>query len=572
MRFTRRRSDRPNLAIGRLGSSLETLESRQLLTGPSGIAFYQPTNLPPRVVLANNATANLNHPVTAGPRQLSFLDNDGKIVTGTDRQGNAWTITVHGPGAVIVTDATPADGMLDDDIDTIQIVDSNINTTFVTGTVVASPRVNTDGVVFFNHLIAQNGVNSIVLNGFTLTQTVLPPTNVPTAQNPAIFLPGGVRVLQFHDIDASIDAAAATPPYVIKIGTDTTPLTVKPAIRLDSIFNIAFDSSLTVNPAVPQTTPTVDILVNGQLQSLDIVSTAASPVPAAEQFAFPLVGVTGRTAVQAIGINKLNVVGAAKNLTVSRQSTPFKNDFSGLDHLGSATFGGNTDAVGLDVQGPIGKLTFLKGQGNPTGDNPAATSLGTPTAEFGYPALGFLGGVVTARSIGSLKVAPANIVLQTSNNPNNVQLYRQGVTTFYPRAGNALSNSVIASAGNIGKTTILGDLQESEIKAGFHYASFVAGLEGTRSASKIAPLSLKGNLVNSVISASFRPNILRQYGVAGDTFGPGTIQGHVSGIAVNTGETTSLNNTGSGVFARHKIGNLPPPQKPLRVKGVLTKP
>ncbi len=59
-----------------------------------------------------------------------------------DRAGDEWTITVHGPGQVIVTDTTPNDGGLDDDIATIQIINSNLRTTYVTGTV--SPRTGTD--------------------------------------------------------------------------------------------------------------------------------------------------------------------------------------------------------------------------------------------------------------------------------------------------------------------------------------------------------------------------------------------------------------------------------------------
>ena len=57
---------------------------------------------------------------------------------GQDRLGHRprrrpWTITVHGPGKVIVTDTTPNDGVLDDDINTIQLVGTNPNTTYVTG-------------------------------------------------------------------------------------------------------------------------------------------------------------------------------------------------------------------------------------------------------------------------------------------------------------------------------------------------------------------------------------------------------------------------------------------------------
>ncbi len=70
---------------------------------------------------------------------VALLTNQGKVVTGTDRSGNEWTITVHGPGQVIVTDTTPNDGSLDDDIATIQIINSDIRRTYVTGTVVSCP-------------------------------------------------------------------------------------------------------------------------------------------------------------------------------------------------------------------------------------------------------------------------------------------------------------------------------------------------------------------------------------------------------------------------------------------------
>ena len=89
--------------------------------------------------------------------QAQFLGNEGKIVSGMDRQGNIWTITVHGPGAVIVTDTTPNDGMLDDSIDTIQLIGTDPNSTYVTGSTKASYRTPTDGTVLFQKLVATTG-------------------------------------------------------------------------------------------------------------------------------------------------------------------------------------------------------------------------------------------------------------------------------------------------------------------------------------------------------------------------------------------------------------------------------
>lgn len=566
MRFRRRRTDRPEKALGRPGSSLEALEGRQLLSGQSHINFYMPSDLPPLTALTGQATVGVNHPLNAPPRVLSFLDNDGKVLQGVDRQGDEWTIVVHGPGVAIVSDATPNDGVLDDDIDTIQLIGTDPNTTFVSGQVVSSARLQTDGQVLFNRLIDLQGVHSIILNGFTLAQTVAP--NPATVNEPQIFLPGGVQFLQFHNIEATNDLAGTIAPFNVVIGDPNQPLTFQPTIRLDSIFNTVVNSTATAPLTLPQTDPTVNILVNGQLHGIEIVSSTAAPIPAADQFALPTVGSTGRTAIRALGIDQLRVAGSARNVTVSRRATPFQNGFSGVDHIGQATFGGNADAVGLDVAGPIGRLQFLRGLGNPTGSSTAATSFGTPVANFGFPAFGLLGGLVTARRIGNITIGPANTVFQTPNNPQDLQANRQGTTNFFPRAGNALTHAAITSSGSIGATTVVGDAQASEIKAGFHYPSFVAGLDGTRSPSRIAPINFRGSLIDSVVSASVRPaNFHYQTGTGVD--GPGFLQGNLFGSIYETGALTPLNNTGTGFHARHKVGYLPPPIRPKRSFAVL---
>ena len=74
-----------------------------------------------------------------------------------------------------MTDTTPNDGSLDDNIDTIQIVGSSLDKTYVTGTVSASLLTPTNSTIQFNKLVDTSGVKSIVLNGFTLAQTLPPP-------------------------------------------------------------------------------------------------------------------------------------------------------------------------------------------------------------------------------------------------------------------------------------------------------------------------------------------------------------------------------------------------------------
>jgi hypothetical protein len=622
----RQRSDRPDSARRRQFHAPEALESRQLLatTLPSYLSMYTPSDL----YVTNPIT---HHRIPFSIRNLMqhnnpdspLLNNQGKIVTGKDRQGNEWTITVHGPGKVIVTDTTPNDGSLDDDINTIQIVGSDPRRTYVTGTVVSSDRVLGNGTVVFNRLIATSGVKSIELNGFNLSAAVTP----QVSQSPGIFLHGGVGTLKIHDIEALIDTSVSTTPYQVVIGDPSTPLTVKPSIYLDSIYNSVFDSSTDTVPTGPLTTPSVIFTINGVVQDFSVVSITQSPIPpnyvtgthqgtdqvwsgipqsgpipAGYQFQYSIVGTTGRTSLQANAINHLNVVGKATNFTAQRDATPFGTSLSGLNYLRKAHFGGNADAVALDVAGTLGKATFKKGIGDPTGvftgkatipsQNPnlpsttvyiPATSYGVPLGSEGYPAHGLQGGAIRAQRIGKLHVGPANYTLQTAQNPDFVQMGRTGSTTYYMvNPGTAVTNASITADSAIGQTKITGNQLNSEIKTGFNYPSYIAGLQGTRSPSRLGSIRQRGDLVSSVDSATFRPAkdpVTGQYvySYQTGTAGPGVITGTLTGAAGHgfyaknysrhrlpgnaypTGGRTALGNYGAGFFARTKSRKLPPP-------------
>ncbi|MGZ3388238.1 MAG: hypothetical protein ACXVCF_01445, partial [Isosphaeraceae bacterium] len=402
-------------------------------------------------------------------------------------------------------------------------------------------------------------------------------------------------------------------------------LRVKPSIYLDSINNSVFDSTSTTIPTAPITTPSVLFSINGVVQNFNVVSITQSPVspnyiaqsqngtvkawtgvpqsgpiPAGYQFEFNVVGTTGRTSLQALAINHLNVVGKATNFTAQRATTPFGSSLSGLKYIRRATFGGTADAVALDVNGPIGRLTFKRGLGDPTGvtnatetvanTNPnltpatvylPATSYGVPLGSEGYPAHGLLGGVITAKKIKSLKVGPANYTTLTAQNPNFVQTGSTGAATSYMvNPGTALTNAAITTQGSIGHVTVTGDQLNSEIKTGFDYQSYLAGLQATREASRIARLTQRGDLVSSVDSATFRPakntttgEYVYSYNTG--TAGKGSITGTstaglghgidaasyskvtIAGSAYNTGGRTALGNYGAGFFARRIKGKLP---------------
>jgi hypothetical protein len=572
MWFKRRRSDRPDPSRRRLGSSLETLESRTVLSQTAHpFAVYLPTDLPVANPL-NHAPISLSalHLLIDNNPQSPLLSNQGKVVSGRDLAGNQWTITVHGPGSVIVTDASPNDGSLENNIDTITLVGTSPTSTYVTGQTQSSAETQTDGEVLFNKLSASSGVKSIILNGFTLAQTVTPAGGAPNNLNTGVFLTGGVGFLSFDNIDAPINTATDDLPIDIVIGSASTPLKQQPTIQLGSIFNTVFDSESSTIPTAPPTSPTVNIIVNGTLNGLHIDSSTQVAEPAGRQFLFPIVGSTGRTAIQAQAIGSLSVRGSAINLTASQGTGAFTSGFSGLNHLGHAAFYGNADGVGLDVsQGKIGKVAFFRGLGNPTGTSTAASSFGTPAAITGYPAAGLVGGQVTAKKIGSVTAGPANHVLLHAQNPNFVQLGPPGSPTYFAQPGNALTSASISASGSIKKVRVRGDLVNSEIKSGFNFPSAAAGLEGTRARSSVSKVRVNGNLVNGVLSATYRPGTTGEYGSPTDVAGPGKITGQVAAknAVYNTGASTALGNTGSGVFARTKSdSNLPPPSLPTRGK------
>lgn len=567
MRLTWRRSDEPSRAKRRAERRVEMLESRQLLSGgASPLSYYLPTT-------GSNfqggtsfpSVAPLNLPIGATPSQLSALDYGGKTVSGVDRQGDSWTLTLHGPGSIIVSDTTPNDGVYNDQINTIQLIGTSLKSSYLTGSVAPSPRVQSNGTIDFQHLIDLSGIKSIQLNGFVLVPSN-PPTGAQT-QN-AIQLSGGVSYLSFAEIDNQTNIGGSYQPINIVIGDPTTPLRVKPTIVVNSIQNTVINSSQTGIETGPQITPTIQFLINGEVRNFDVASITSESVQPAYQFEFPTVGVTGRTSLRAIAVGNLEVYGAAKNFTVARGSFPFLNGFSGVKYIHNATFGGTADAVGLNSSGPIGRLTFLHGLGDPSGVNVTPSQYGTPPGLSGYPASGLLGGLVTASHIGRLTVAPSGLNAQYSENPQMIQRNQRGYITYTTRPGSALTSAVIVSSGSIGKTTIIGNSNQSEIKSGFSYTSFLAGLEPSRAPSHIGPIRYRGDLINSAIAATYRTGN-GIYGGPGSFAGPGKIKGVFQGAIYSTGIPTGLNHVGTGFYARRKEGYLPPPQRLTRFNNPL---
>jgi hypothetical protein len=577
-RDSRQQINRPRTRRAKARVGLESLETRQLLSGGGG--QLNPDLIPS--LLFNRSSTNFPvvarpHPIGDSPGLQTLLDNDGKVLIGQLPNGDQFSITVTGPGVAIVTDVTPNDGLLNSEIDTIQLVGTDPHRTRVTGQVKSSDRVISDGLVGFNRLLATEGVASIELNGFVLRET----GEIPTGP-PRIALLGGVKSLSFYAIEAAVNPEANQPVDVI-IGDPSTPLRVRPNIQIGHIFNTAFDPAVGPINNVPQTDPTVRLIVNGDIHRLELGSVTANVVPADINAILSPVSYTGRTNVEARGVEGMKVVGSARNLVLARGDQPFTNRFSGLDRVGHAYFGGPADAVAIDATGGrIGQLKFLRGLGNPANTTPSLLEGGNPIGKRGYPASGLAGGVIAANEIGSTTFGPANLVRQVPPDPRTIQYGGPGTINYVTRPGFAQTNVTMTANRAIGDTTIVGDSLNTLVAAGFDYLSFRQGLDPIRQPSRIGFYQQRGDLVDSVIAASYRPTD-GVYGTPTDQAGNGTIAGRFTGnlfritgdeaFAPPTGPTRVQ---GAGFFARRLIGDLPSiggPQAegPRRVHSILNR-
>lgn len=612
MSSKRRRSSRPSPAGP--GSSLEALEGRMLLSQTRALPFYDLEHTRSPAGRPLTPEVQISHPIGTDPALIGAYQNEGRDLSGVDRQGNRWNLRLTGPGKIIVTDATPNDGSLDDDLVSIRLVGTNLASSRLIGTVQPSSLTPSDpslvatrGQVKFNSLSAINGVHAITLNGFVLTDTVTLPGQTGRNSTTGIELNGGTYRLAFSTIDASNPTSQNSntnplqnpEPIIVSIGDPTNPLKIRPSVYIDRIVNTVYNDTVgTVPASVAQTNPAVILAINGRAADLSFVSITQQTdlsrlvtqntqpfviippivVPsdsAAQAYRFPTVATTGRTAIQVKGAHKIKVLGTANNTTVSRSKKPFENSLTGVDGIGKIEIGGVNDAVGIDSRGSIGKIKLGRGLGNPTNNKRLPRDYGIPDNENGYAANGYVGGqIVTEGSIGKIEAAPATRVLLVPTDPYDVQAGPNGYIDYFVQPGTTFTTAIITAAGSIGSVTVVGDSTNTEIRSGFNYYSSVGGIEPISGPSSIGPVSVRGSLIDSVFAASFRP-VDGIFGNRNDVAGPGTITGHTNGTALRTSNrtvtldasgnpvveitpsTTALGNQGAGYYARHTSKGLP---------------
>ena len=476
-------------------SQPEALESRQLLATGMGATYLSPW-LPTDQFVTNPIThqrelylateaINPNNPNSPG------LSNEGKVVTGTDREGDKWVITVHGPGKVIVTDTTPNDGVLDDDINTIQLVGTNPKSTYVTGNVIASNTIPanfngsnpppSNGTILFNQLIAISGVKSIELNGFDLSDQVTPAV---TSNDRRLPLRRRRRALVRQHQSAS-RIRRSTPPRTRSSSANRTRRSRCSRRSISTTSTTWFqqhDAERAVDHAAHDAVGRVHDQRRGPQLRHRLGQSGAVPwrrvpvrVPAGRDDG-PNVGAgDGDQQPQRARVRQeLHGVAVAGAVLVGEQRAqlPAQGDVRRQCRRRRHRRQGQDRQAHLQARTRQPHGVYHGQAAN--GLLLPATIYGTPKASTGYPAAGFLGGQIRAKSIKKLNVGQANVQVQTAQNPNFVQLEEQGYPDLcHQHRLFASPTRSITTSGSIGQANVSGTSLNTEIKTGFDLTSFI---------------------------------------------------------------------------------------------------
>ena len=190
-------------------------------------------------------------------------------------------------------------------------------------------------------------------------------------------------------------------------------------------------STATTAPApTPQTSPTVNIIVNGEIHDLSFVSTIAAAgrrgtaVPVPDRRRRPAGPRSRRHGDQQSPRQR------ARRSTSRRREGPAprsRTASAGSTTSSDATFDGNADARRPRRQRADRRRAVLRGPGQPDRDEPR----GDPAT--GFPPTSRLprhrsrrAAWSSAKQIGSVRLGPANSILQTAQNPDFVQVQRTG--------------------------------------------------------------------------------------------------------------------------------------------------
>lgn len=458
----------------------------------------------------------------------SYSTTPSATVSGTDADGDKWTLTLYGPGTMNVVDKN-GEAFTRANADTPDL----INTITVAGTVTHSSRLvgrveksaSGDGKVFFQNLniqnngafdqidanwvqrrgtLAQNGIALVDIPDFWLgrTNTATPTTNSDIHANfklaGGISAPEGINVLRFGGVDVNYTPAGGT-----------------------ALANSGQSNEFLVNLGLPVTTGTTIIVDAVRTNAGTSTSTTGATTVNQQSVTFL---VTGR-----INLFQANAIdGATATGLIPTQFTPGA----------TTTQAGGTYLIsqGGDVTGQIG---YVRVGGNATN----FTTFATASSIFASTAGDTLDPKITNFMIGGetnnvMLIAPAGSRdVSFGRGMDNVIINSHFIQHLHANRGAV--NSSVTSSRELKELKLGGDLVNSFIQSGYTQSltsQAVAFSSGGGAFNGVAPQNISNRTFNDFAGQALP-----------SAHGGGGINAQIAGNVINSVVSVSVDPDPSGI-------------------------
>jgi hypothetical protein len=398
-----------------------------------------------------------------------------KTVSGTDADGDTWTLTLFGPGDVRVVNQTGSDGNpiplgQPANIDTITIAGADPLSSRLVGHVTKS--ATGDGKVFFQTMkelggasegtSANNGIHVIDMPNFWLgrTSTVAPTAGTNAAE---LDIPDGVNTLRFGGADTTFTPTGGTP---LNQGTVSTVFNIALGLPRTQGTSIIIDRSITSGKPAAGTTAAIHNEVEfhtlGRLnvfQANAIDGNTAETTTGFENGGGTIViasdGFENRAVTQILAGQ---IVGPMGFVRVGNNATNFSVQSS--DKISNLFIGGETNNVFVLAAQGLRNVYFGKGMDTTT---IAAHTIFTLEANRGA-----LNSNVTSDRTIAQTIIGGDVV-----NTNVIAGVNQGLTAIFHAQAAPTTTQPTQDGGAIQDVLIAGDVKDSV------FAASVDPLNGT---------------------------------------------------------------------------------------------
>jgi hypothetical protein len=408
-----------------------------------------------------------NRALRPAPEDLEDRQMLSATVSGTDIDGDMWTLRLIGPGSLAVTKQNGPDGMplpltTPSEINQITIGGAEPLVTRLIGKITKVGSGPNAGKVFFQTLkelpstserITTGGQSllSIVMPNFWLgfTTQVTPSTTFPSVPSPpSISIPDGVNTLKFGGVDVRHDIPILPPT--------TTPPDVSPTVTLGL-------------PLYGGTTIIIDQSIS-RAQQVTPPPSLTTPTP-----------ITIQQAVEFSVSGRLSLFQANSIVDATNTNTPpqFPNSTGGSTIGGTVVVSGTSGTAPFLVNGQLrGGLTGQIGNLRIGDDATNLTALAFDTTTTG-------GAKISNFSIGG---EATNVQVIAPNGLRNA-VFGQGMdnTEILAHVINTLAvnqvarNSTVVSDRTISRATFGGDVDNTNVLSGYaqNFSTIISTIEGT---------------------------------------------------------------------------------------------